>query len=102
SRRRHTRFSRDWSSDVCSSDLGASTLNIASALYYSQVKQGNKVDFTTLDIRDVNCTKTKPWLDYGTKYSPLEMIEKFNYDSFVRSEERRVGKECRSGLSTYQ
>src|SRR5690606_39723628 len=24
SRRRHTRFSRDWSSDVCSSDLGAS------------------------------------------------------------------------------
>src|SRR5690606_40228145 len=24
SRRRHTRFSRDWSSDVCSSDLGIS------------------------------------------------------------------------------
>src|SRR5690606_39802332 len=23
SRRRHTRFARDWSSDVCSSDLGA-------------------------------------------------------------------------------
>src|SRR5690606_39403853 len=26
SRRRHTRFSRDWSSDVCSSDLNASTI----------------------------------------------------------------------------
>src|SRR5690606_39862944 len=26
SRRRHTRFSRDWSSDVCSSDLGLSLL----------------------------------------------------------------------------
>src|SRR5690606_40633763 len=25
SRRRHTRFSRDWSSDVCSSDLGKDT-----------------------------------------------------------------------------
>src|SRR5690606_18587696 len=25
SRRRHTRFSRDWSSDVCSSDLGESS-----------------------------------------------------------------------------
>src|SRR5207302_6598849 len=25
SRRRHTRFSRDWSSDVCSSDLGRKT-----------------------------------------------------------------------------
>src|SRR5690606_39859484 len=27
SRRRHTRFSRDWSSDVCSSDLGSATAN---------------------------------------------------------------------------
>src|SRR2546422_6773403 len=27
SRRRHTRCSRDWSSDVCSSDLGGLTLN---------------------------------------------------------------------------
>src|SRR5690606_39415133 len=26
SRRRHTRFSRDWSSDVCSSDLGIPNL----------------------------------------------------------------------------
>src|SRR5690606_40089685 len=26
SRRRHTRFSRDWSSDVCSSDLSSSTI----------------------------------------------------------------------------
>src|SRR5690606_23088905 len=30
SRRRHTRFSRDWSSDVCSSDLGA----IVAAIVY--------------------------------------------------------------------
>ena len=27
SRRRHTRFSRDWSSDVCSSDLSADILS---------------------------------------------------------------------------
>src|SRR5690606_40300848 len=26
SRRRHTRFSRDWSSDVCSSDLGTDSM----------------------------------------------------------------------------
>src|SRR5690606_40523945 len=26
-RRRHTRFSRDWSSDVCSSDLGAAEID---------------------------------------------------------------------------
>src|SRR6266700_6836837 len=29
SRRRHTRFSRDWSSDVCSSDLQRGVLNLA-------------------------------------------------------------------------
>src|SRR5690606_41074051 len=27
SRRRHTRFSRDWSSDVCSSDLGRGNIS---------------------------------------------------------------------------
>src|SRR5690606_39598369 len=31
SRRRHTRFSRDWSSDVCSSDLERDVLEIRSA-----------------------------------------------------------------------
>src|SRR5690625_7874498 len=30
SRRRHTRWPRDWSSDVCSSDLVGLTLNLAS------------------------------------------------------------------------
>src|SRR5690606_16488861 len=35
SRRRHTRFSRDWSSDVCSSDLvlGTSVLNSATSAF---------------------------------------------------------------------
>src|SRR5690606_40845275 len=28
SRRRHTRFSRDWSSDVCSSDLGVANVDV--------------------------------------------------------------------------
>src|SRR5690606_36830491 len=32
SRRRHTRFSRDWSSDVCSSDLTMKPLTVAAAL----------------------------------------------------------------------
>src|SRR5690606_39600560 len=29
-RRRHTRFSRDWSSDVCSSDLGFAVFTVGS------------------------------------------------------------------------
>src|SRR5690606_39369543 len=31
-RRRHTRFSRDWSSDVCSSDLGSGKTTLSTAL----------------------------------------------------------------------
>src|SRR2546430_6261867 len=31
SRRRHTRFDCDWSSDVCSSDLSGSTVNFSAA-----------------------------------------------------------------------
>src|SRR5690606_19901626 len=36
SRRRHTRFSRDWSSDVCSSDLDWSSTSLTSALSVRQ------------------------------------------------------------------
>src|SRR5690606_40483795 len=39
SRRRHTRFSRDWSSDVCSSDL-ALTLTEAAAISTDQLHKG--------------------------------------------------------------
>src|SRR5690606_40724593 len=43
SRRRHTRFSRDWSSDVCSSDLQEVNREIAR---YVDVMIGNEEDFT--------------------------------------------------------
>src|SRR6266536_3501818 len=60
SRRRHTRSTRDWSSDVCSSDLGH-----------------------TVTHRIIE-----------REMEPLERCP--------RSEERRVGKECRSRWSAYQ
>lgn len=63
--------------------IGASTLHIASALYMSQIKVGKNASLTTVDIVDVNSIVTKPWLAYGTKYSPVEMIDKLNYGSFV-------------------
>src|SRR5690606_40455747 len=37
SRRRHTRFSRDWSSDVCSSDLEMRVLRLDEALELERV-----------------------------------------------------------------
>src|SRR5688572_2721233 len=65
SRRRHTRFDCDWSSDVCSSDL--------------------------------DCCLTDPFrpLLHTTAYAIRGLLE----GGRVRSEERRVGKECRSRWS---
>src|SRR5690606_39310565 len=37
SRRRHTRFSRDWSSDVCSSDLEENRVLVNSILHHKTV-----------------------------------------------------------------
>src|SRR5260370_25737581 len=89
SRRRHTRFKCDWSSDVCSSDL-----------YFEHA--------LTLDPRNVELIR-----DAASTYA---MVRQFPaalklYDraldimpsdpDVMRSEERRVGKECRSRWSPY-
>ena len=37
----------------------------------------------TLDIRDVNSISEKPWLQYGTEKSPVEMIRCLKYETFV-------------------
>src|SRR5690606_40009876 len=74
SRRRHTSFSRDWSSDVCSSDLG----NERNQTYFS---------YSFSDASGVVPTNSL------TRHSlNLRLTNKL---SDKRSEERRVGKECR-------
>src|SRR5437868_14064755 len=61
SRRRHTRSKRDWSSDVCSSDLfSLATAVVAGPMVTASSRRGSRSA------------------------------------SLSRSEERRVGKECRS------
>src|SRR5690606_4633869 len=40
SRRRHTRFSRDWSSDVCSSDLFERMVNFVAAAAFTSLVAG--------------------------------------------------------------
>ena len=59
--------------------IGASTIHIASAIKAN----GLKTTLTTLDIRDVNSTSNRPWEDFGSKYSPAEMIEKLGCGAFV-------------------
>src|SRR5947207_14366672 len=77
SRRRHTRSLCDWSSDVCSSDLR----QIEAALRFAKAK-GLMLDDKLRMI------------DRGLSGFHGTHREK-------RSEERRVGKECRSRWSTY-
>ena len=63
--------------------IGASTVNIASALHKNQLEDKTKSTLKSLDIRDVNSTSEKPWLQYGTKKSPVEMIRSLKYETFV-------------------
>src|SRR5207248_4101545 len=75
SRRRHTISYGDWSSDVCSSDLRA----IAAGALYLLEHGGCRRDAesrSAVFLRDQDCEPT----GFGQS----------------RSEERRVGKECRS------
>src|SRR5204863_5700799 len=80
SRRRHTRSLRDWSSDVCSSDLRAAK---------ETMEAGNLIGDDIM-IAIVQDRIGRPDARCG-----------FVLDGFPRSEERRVGKECRSRWSPY-
>src|SRR5207302_3963973 len=84
SRRRHTRFSRDWSSDVCSSDLNAQIL----ALDLSEpLDEAAAVRIGALDDPDLSVSLREYFVGFPSDSSSLQLLE--------RSEERRVGKECR-------
>src|SRR5438067_12784289 len=70
SRRRHTRSKRDWSSDVCSSDL-------------KRVAQRGLLRDTIVELEEFTQLVLGPHRALNAE----------------RSEERRVGKECRSRWS---
>src|SRR5690606_40099898 len=83
SRRRHTRFSRDWSSDVCSSDLLVALPLLISLLFYLLLKRKR----VTTIIYGILMSILIIALEIDT-----EVYAQFRYH--LRSEERRVGKEC--------
>src|SRR5688572_33181722 len=76
SRRRHTRFDCDWSSDVCSSDL--------------TIPRGVSGTLSTGFRAPSSACNPRCRASYA---APLRDAGIATY----RSEERRVGKECRSG-----
>src|SRR5690606_40333935 len=93
SRRRHTRFSRDWSSDVCSSDL---TCPMVSA--HNKNKGGRQVN----KIGVAGAAVAVVAILIGGRYTANVQVQVQEPELPARSEERRVGKECRSRWSPYQ
>src|SRR3712207_7424065 len=75
SRRRHTRYWRDWSSDVCSSDL----------------QEHLGLDVLGAQLARLHLRRVLP------EARGLQVVQV----AHNRSEERRVGKECRSRWSPY-
>src|SRR5256884_1648850 len=90
SRRRHTRCSRDWSSDVCSSDLVPGHVVETAPLGRPAPKP---------DVQ----RKIKPAFEFSKAILLEENHMKTGSRTLsgARSEERRVGKECRSRWSPY-
>src|SRR2546430_4910876 len=87
SRRRHTRFDCDWSSDVCSSDLFYPAQNVVAPLAFGVAAFGA---YVVVQIGTGRSRQTRSnWVVTGVAAV------------LNRSEERRVGKECRSRWSPY-
>src|SRR3712207_8788698 len=83
SRRRHTRYWRDWSSDVCSSDLSFPVLEPTLPPERAVLALEAYSEATSVAV-----VGHRPGLHELAAY-------------LLRSEERRVGKECRSRWSPY-
>src|SRR2546430_10985536 len=86
SRRRHTRFDCDWSSDVCSSDLGRGWPSVLES-------------YRTAGLRTVIRESSRHWPLSSPGCGPIGRPAPAAYlyiAALCRSEERRVGKECRS------
>src|SRR3712207_9051122 len=89
SKRRHTRYWRDWSSDVCSSDL-----DDRAAVDALAPQIGGAEGYLALDER------LRPGVERGAD-AELARVARAEQEGGVRPEERRVGKECRYRWETY-
>src|SRR5205085_7129375 len=88
SRRRHTRFDCDWSSDVCSSDLVGTSNPFL--LPTTLVRMVWLIQYEALDLRAPGQVPVGPRAQRSSGGLVVLRLA-------MRSEERRVGKECRSG-----
>src|SRR5690606_40611315 len=91
---RHTRFSRDWSSDVCSSDLGSSPSPLQGVLYTGPLAIVETVQLRAVATKggmaDSLVSELDVILPVGTS-TVLEAEDLPVFGNGARSEERRVG-----------
>src|SRR5690606_41057661 len=93
-RRRHTRFSRDWSSDVCSSDLEP-ILEKYRRVFTIQIEGQSEELRNIYSIRiGTGSYKVLLWSQmHGNETTTTKALIDFLQFLNIRSEERRVGKE---------
>src|SRR5699024_11800515 len=101
SRRRHTRSKRDWSSDVCSSDLAQLTGRIGAGREFA-LERCERVELAlqrgVLVLLVVDGARK-----LGQRLGALARPGQGRQRRLVeRSEERRVGREGRSGEGSWQ
>src|SRR5256885_3245131 len=91
SRRRHTRLQGDWSSDVCSSDLDGSSVKTP---VICEPRTRRTIRMWTRGFSNVATHVLS-----GARLNSNSAMN--SRTPLTRSEERRVGKECRSRWSPY-
>src|SRR5690606_40556119 len=95
------RFSRDWSSDVCSSDLMTSNFISRHSIYRGgftllSSSNSNYPVFNNINLFSLVATQRKSISNILEELSTALSHELDPHkEAFRRSEERRVGKECR-------
>src|SRR3989454_5997615 len=96
SRRRHTRLLGDWSSDVCSSDLVATV-----DAYDPCADTWTPVASMPTPRRFLDAVRGRGGIIYALGGTVGSVGFPGTQELTTRSEERRVGKECRSRWSPY-
>src|SRR5207245_4439830 len=92
SRRLHTRCYRDWSSDVCSSDLGSQGFRISAPCGIPGIRSA----FPVAPAADPARRSPRKWFLWRWEATPVDRSASRLLIA-GRSEERRVGEGCRAG-----